>query len=85
MPSKTPKLPLPEPRKARLFIDVTQSGADPFIVKFHASNSEPLGTGETHPSKEAAVESRKAWIRAMIEVLREEGFTVETTEDNDLA
>jgi hypothetical protein len=74
-----------EPRKARLFIDVTQSGLDPFIIKFHASNSEPLGVGETHPTKGAAEESRKAWLRAMIEVLREEGYTVETTEDNDLS
>lgn len=64
------------PRKARLFVDVTQSGPDPFIIKFHASNSEPLGIGETHPTKDAAEASRRAWLRAMIEVLREEGCQI---------
>ena len=66
----------PKRTKATLTIEVTKSGPDPFIIKFDASNGENLGTGETHPTKDAAEESRRAWLRAMIEVLREEGCQI---------
>ena len=66
----------PKRTKATLTIEVTKSGPDPFIIKFDASNGEPLGVGETHPTKAAAEESRRAWLRGMIEVLREEGYQI---------
>jgi len=47
-----------------------------FYVSFEASNGEPLGTGETHDTEELGEQSRRAWLRAMIEVLRAEGCQI---------
>lgn len=46
---------------------------DQYFIRFDASNGEPLGTGETHPTIATAEASRDAWLRAMVQVLQDEG------------
>ena len=48
------------------------------FVILTASNGEPLLYGETHPSRYHAERGRNAVIRAMIEVLENEGYDVKS-------
>jgi hypothetical protein len=68
-------------RRATLDVRSAKGTGRDYYVRFTASNGEPLGTGETHPTDVLATLSRGAWIRAMIEVLQDEGYTV--TADSD--
>lgn len=46
------------------------------FVILTASNGEPLLYGETHPTWRGAKNSKDACIRAMIQVLENEGYSV---------
>lgn len=46
------------------------------FVILTASNGEPLLYGETHPTHHHAVRSKDAVIRAMIQVLENEGYRI---------
>lgn len=68
-------------RRASLTVRATKANLfkrrrDQHFVILTASNGEPLLYGETHPTHANANASRKAVIRAMIEVLEGEGFYV---------
>ena len=65
--------------QAKLRIKKTRvgtGGETQMFVKFEASNGETLGTGETHRTVPLAEESRRAWLRGMVEVLEAEGAVV---------
>jgi hypothetical protein len=71
------------PRRAKLDVKRTQGSYRDesdrlYFIKLTASNGETLGVGETQPFRSAS-ESREAWLRAMLEVLEDEGYTVRFT------
>lgn len=61
-------------RGARL--SLRQSADGQWQVHFVASNGEPLGNSETHPTIEGANKAQQAWVRAMVEYLTLLGYTV---------
>lgn len=63
------------PQRAKLEVRPTKKN-NYFMVHFNASNGETLGLGETHTTEELGQQSRKAWLRAMVEVLNDEGYKV---------
>lgn len=69
------KQPTP-PRRARLAVHRAKGITPEVFVRLDASNGETLGTGETHPNAKAGWASRDAWIRAMVEVLEDEGYII---------
>ena len=64
------------PRTATLEVRPVVGDTDQTFVSFRAANGEPLGIGEVHPTRELGEASRGAWLRAMIEVLENEGYSV---------
>lgn len=77
-------LPIDDGRRATL--EVRETGAlaatddeerrRPVYVILTASNGEPLLYGETHPTAAAGEAGRRAVLRAMIEVLEDNGYLV---------
>lgn len=63
------------PRRAKLRVQPTID-SDEVYVSFEASNGEPLGIGETHDNQRLGEQSREAWLRAMVQVLEDEGYVV---------
>lgn len=67
-------------RRASLTVRATKSSLfrtrGKHFVILTASNGEPLLYGETHPTYQHAKKSKDAVIRAMIQVLENEGYRI---------